>query len=87
MQDNYSLYFNSDTPERLQLRDDERDLDAQRLEARQEKTDPLLTECKRLLALPPTCAKCGRVFKSAAEYRLRGRDGKPICRKLCREAV
>ena len=26
------------------------------------------------------CAKCGRVFTSAAQYRIRGADSKPICR-------
>ncbi len=87
MTDGYTIYFNTDTPERLQLRDDERDRDMRRLEAKQECADPLLTECKRLLALPPKCAKCGRVFTSPAEYRLRGKDGKPICRKLCRETA
>ena len=28
----------------------------------------------------PRCAKCGRTFTSSAQYRLRGSDGKPICR-------
>lgn len=27
-----------------------------------------------------TCAKCGRVFTSPAQYRYRGADGAPICR-------
>lgn len=36
----------------------------------------------------PTCAKCNRVFAGPSEYRFRGADGMPICRKpCCREVV
>lgn len=45
-----------------------------------------MAQTKTIQAGEVKCAKCGKTFKSASEYRLNARS-EPICRRPCREIV